>query len=164
MDPNYINRPVQLIDAIALQHCAWPNYSLSAVEALLKRVMARVAEGRAVGLVVANHLTNEAFAYGQITRWPRVAEISDLAVAIDQRGKGIGSALIKELIRSTGHWQKTQIEIGVALSNTRALALYHRLGFVDTRIVMLDLGYGLESVLYLTLARDTSPESQSKTD
>jgi ribosomal protein S18 acetylase RimI-like enzyme len=41
------------------------------------------------------------------------------------------------------------LEIGAALSNPRALGLYRRLGFVDGRILDLDLGNGPEPVMYL---------------
>ena len=44
------------------------------------------------------------------------------------------------------------VEIGVALSNPRAMALYQRLGFVEDRVINLDLGSGAEPVMYLKIA------------
>ena len=41
------------------------------------------------------------------------------------------------------------LEIGVALSNHRALDLYRRLGFHDHHTIQIDLGIGPEPVLYL---------------
>jgi ribosomal protein S18 acetylase RimI-like enzyme len=43
-----------------------------------------------------------------------------------------------------------EVEIGAADSNPRALALYRRLGFRDSRRVLLELGSGPELVLYLS--------------
>jgi ribosomal protein S18 acetylase RimI-like enzyme len=151
---------VQLTDADALQRYIWTSYSREGVEDLLLRVLEMVASNRAIGLVMARTADNEAFAYGQITRWPRVVEISDLAVAADQRGQGVGSALIEKLIQIADEWQMPHIEIGVARSNTRAFALYQRLGFTELRTVLLDLGHGLEPVLYLTLTRPFAAPDQ----
>lgn len=107
-------------------------------------------QGKALGLVaVPDQHDDYPIAYGQITCWPRVAEISDLIVAEAWRGQGIGSALIESLIAAAGHWPVTAVEIGVALSNPRALDLYKRLGFSFGRTLTLDLGHGAEPVLYL---------------
>ena len=149
-------RQVKLADGFALQRLVWPDYSLEAVHDRLGRVFEMARQDRVISLVIATQPIDESFAYGQITRWPRVAEISDLTVAIDKRGQGFGSALIEALILRSLHWRLSRIEIGVAVSNTRALVLYHRLGFTDTREVLLNLGNGLEPVLYLTREqRDT---------
>ena len=153
-------RPVTLADGMALGRWVWTDYSAEAVEEVLGRVLEMTRHDRATGLVIASRATNEAFAYGQVTRWPRVAEISDLAVAIDQRGQGYGSALIEALSMLASRWQMTQVEIGVAVSNSRALALYRRLGFADSRQILINLGHGLEPVLYLT--RGQQPATVSK--
>lgn len=59
----------------------------------------------------------------------RNLHVSDLAVAPEHEGRGIASALLRraeELARARGdHW----LSIAVFPQNTRALALYSRLGF-----------------------------------
>ena len=87
--------------------------------------------------------------FGLLTLWPRAAEISDLVVNAQYRGQGIGSAIITYLTETARDLQVRTLEIGVALSNPRALALYRRLGFTDHRTIDIDLGSGLETVLYL---------------
>jgi len=157
-------RPVTLLDAVALQRDLWPAHSPEAVQDLLGRILTMTQQDRAVGLVMVNQSSNKAFAYGQITRWPRVAEISDLAVAVDQRSQGFGSALIEALSLHATRWHLPQIEIGVALSNTRALALYRRLGFADSREILINLGQGVEPVLYLTRLQKSAPTSKMAAD
>ena len=46
------------------------------------------------------------------------------------------------------------IEIGAAVANPRAVALYRRLGFRDERQLFLNLGNGNEPVIYLRLELD----------
>jgi RimJ/RimL family protein N-acetyltransferase len=43
------------------------------------------------------------------------------------------------------------VELGVAMNNQRALALYQKLGFQDSYTLQLDLGQGTEPVLYLNI-------------
>ncbi len=55
-----------------------------------------------------------------------------IAIAADWRGRGIGTALIAAMIdwaRAHAHIEK--IRLGVLAENTRAIALYRRLGFVE---------------------------------
>ena len=67
------------------------------------------------------------------------------------RSHGIGSAIIGALIDIARQWPIPQVEIGAALSNPRALALYRKLGFRDQRTLNLDLGHGPEPVVYLVM-------------
>jgi len=103
-------------------------------------------------------LNAQVVAFGQLTLWSRVAEISDLSVTQAQRGRGIGTALLKHLI-ALGAARRAVIEIGVAQRNVRALSLYQRLGFRHDRTLLLDLGQGVEPVLYLTLSVSDSAEA-----
>ena len=50
-----------------------------------------------------------------------------------------------------------EIEIGAAMSNPRAVALYRRLGFEDSHTMMLNLGKGKEKVLFLRLVLHPQP-------
>lgn len=53
-----------------------------------------------------------------------------MGVAADARGRGIGHALLQEALR-LGFERFERIELEVFASNTRALALYLRAGFVE---------------------------------
>ena len=156
-------RPLRLADIPQLQQVLWPDHALDFVADYLNNVLMQMANGRALGLIAfaAGSALPDPVAYGQITRWPHIAEISDLIVTPAQRSHGIGAAIIAELIASADRWGMTEIEIGAALSNPRALALYRRLGFHDARTVLIDLGSGTEPVIYLTLSRATPHESDA---
>ena len=53
---------------------------------------------------------------------------SQVAVARDQQGRGIGSALLTEAFRRRLSAGATQIGLGVSAANPDALRLYQRLG------------------------------------
>jgi ribosomal protein S18 acetylase RimI-like enzyme len=100
--------------------------------------------------------------YGQLTIWPRTTEISDLIIAPDYRGSGIGTAIIGGLVDKVRSLHLPHVEIGVALSNPRALALYQRLGFKQDRIINLDIGHGSEPVMYLIMQLTSAEGSASR--
>ncbi len=54
-----------------------------------------------------------------------------LAVAADRRGRGIGAALLAEALRWAAGVGVEKVELSVFPSNTPAIALYRRFGFVD---------------------------------
>lgn len=55
-----------------------------------------------------------------------------LAVHADMHSRGIGSALMKELLHQSDNWLNiTKMELGVFADNERAIALYRRFGFVE---------------------------------
>nr|WP_162909959.1 GNAT family N-acetyltransferase [Aggregatilinea lenta] len=115
---------------------------------MLRRTDKLATNQRGLGLVAV--CDDAPCGFGLLTLWPRAGEISDLVVAAGLRGRGIGTRLVETLSdAATGLGVRT-LEIGAALSNPRALALYRRLGFVDARTIELDLGCGLEPVVYLT--------------
>lgn len=60
-------------------------------------------------------------------------EIADLAVSPAHRGKGVGTALIDALSRVARYAGYDSVEISVMRGNSRARALYERLGFVQDR-------------------------------
>jgi ribosomal protein S18 acetylase RimI-like enzyme len=65
-----------------------------------------------------------------------IAELLTLAVRSDQRGRGVGSALLDAVdtqLSEDGHDDR---EIGVVPSNVRAVALYERLGYVPTWLTL----------------------------
>lgn len=145
-------------DAGQLQQNCWMNWPLEVVSEALERVELLAQQGR--GLAVVACQKERILGYGQMTIWPRAAEISDLIVAPPYRDNGIGTAIVGYLVNKVRAWRLPRVEIGAALSNPRALALYRRLGFKDDRSVELDLGNGPEAVLYLNLDIDYESASQ----
>jgi ribosomal protein S18 acetylase RimI-like enzyme len=150
MNVNFQLRPATLQDAADLQESLWPSWSVEAVRELIERVDGIARRGRGLGVVAVDgpHILG----YGQLTVWPRTTEISDLIVTPGCRSQGIGTAIIQHLIEKVRSWHFSQVEIGVAMSNPRALALYQRLGFVENRMINLDLGGGPEPVIYLVMS------------
>ena len=133
---------------------------MDSITELLWRVEKLTQQGRGYG-IVAYHAQDGILGYGQLTVWPRTTEISDLIVAPAYRGRGIGTALICVLIEKVHVWGLSQVEIGAALSNPRALHLYRRLGFQEDRTIELDLGNGQEPVIYLTRQLESGPKHLS---
>lgn len=139
-------------DAPALQAAFWPHRSAEQVTAHLSDIARRQHAGRAWAVLCEVHGLPAGF--GQLARWGQRAEISDLVVARGRRGQGIGSALIHCLLNLAALERFTAVEIGAALSNPRALALYRRLGFSDLRVQRLHLETGPELVQYLVMPLD----------
>lgn len=143
-------RPVIPQDAAALHENCWPHYSLAAIREMLERAQDLTRRRRGLGVVAL--IDEHPIGYVQLTIWPRVAEISDLIVAPTWRANGIGTAMIHHLIDLARQWPMHQVEIGVAQANSRAHALYQRLGFIENRSLTLDLGQGPEPVIYLSMS------------
>jgi ribosomal protein S18 acetylase RimI-like enzyme len=140
-------RPVRLTDASSLQLMCWPERSLEGVTELLRRTQKLTRNRRGLGVVAVEEEVPCGF--GLLSLWPRAAEISDLIVHPDYRSQGTGTLIIAFLTDAARAMRVHNLEIGVALSNPRALSLYRRLGFVDGRTLDLNLGCGPEPVLYL---------------
>ena len=147
-------RPVSTEDAPAIQQTCWPEQPLGKVATLLQRAEKLRKKRRGLGVVAIRE--GVICGFGMLTLWPRAAEISDLIVNARYRGQGVGTAIIQSLTEVARDLNATIVEIGVALSNTRALALYRRLGFRDHRTIQVDLGQGPEPVLYLE--KELSPQ------
>ena len=143
-------RPVRATDTDRLRAMCWPNRNFLTVYNLVTRTVRNAVEGRGLGLVVVGE-SDAPLAYGQFTLWPTCAEISDLVVAEPLRGQGVGTALIQALVKRARAERATAFEIGVALDNPRAAALYRRLGFEDSHTLMMDLERGKEKILFLRL-------------
>ncbi len=140
-------RPANTQDVDSLQRACWPEQPLGKVATLLQRAE-KLRRGHR-GLAVVATREGTVYGFGMLTLWPRAAEISDLIVHARYRGQGVGTAIIQFLTAAAQDLNASMVEIGVALSNVRALALYRRLGFHDHRTIQLDLGGGPEPVLYL---------------
>lgn len=140
-------RPVQVTDSAALWRVCWTDRSHEQVVELLRRAERLAFNRRGIGAVALHN--NAPCGYGMLTLWPRAAEISDLIVADNLRDRGIGSQIIGYLTRAAAKLDVTIIEIGATYTNQRAITLYRRLGFLDSRTIHLNLGNGPEPVLYL---------------
>lgn len=148
-NPEIYIRPVSLHDAAALRADCWSHRSQTGVSERLKRIVDLMGQKRGLGVVVEED--EQILAYGQIVQWRMNAEISDLLVSEKRRSKGIGTTLIQFLIRAMHNQSLHSVEIGAASSNPRALALYRRLGFVDSHKRILNVGSGNEEIIYLRL-------------
>lgn len=142
-------RPVCVEDNAALRADCWSHRTQTAANERLRRILDMMEQSRGLGIVV--EAEEHILAYGQIMHWRGSAEISDLIVSEKQRSTGIGTAMIQFLARSMVKAPIEHIEIGAASGNPRALALYRRLGFVDSHKRLLNLGSGNEEIIYLRL-------------
>ncbi len=150
-------RPATLDDLDALLHCCWTDRRRDVGLWLLSRAVRNRRDRRGLGVVVLD-ASEELVGYGQLTLWPRCAEISDLVVAPAYRSQGYGTALIQHLMAEAIRLGASCVEIGAAVSNPRATALYHRLGFVDNRTIHMNLGgASREPVIYMTIPLPDEP-------
>ena len=58
-----------------------------------------------------------------------VAKLDDVSVKEDRRGKGVGTALMKELKEELRQHQVMRIDVAVHLDNPEARGFYEKLGF-----------------------------------
>lgn len=142
-------RPVDWADVEPLRVCCWPERSVIQVQRTVARALR--LEARHYGCGVVAQAEGVVVGYGQMTHWPRAAEISNLIVCQAWRSRGIGTAMIQTLVHHAQQHAIARVEIGVAVGNTRALDLYRRLGFADRRVVTLELQGVRTPVLYLDL-------------
>lgn len=147
-DPAVPLRPVQLSDVDSLYADCWPSRPYANIYNLVQRATRSAIDGRGIGLVVSGQ-ENQVQGYGQMILWPTCAEISDLVVTESCRGRGYGTAIVQSLVRAAIRLGADEAEIGAALNNPRAVALYRRLGFRDSHTVALTMGG--EHILYLRL-------------
>jgi ribosomal protein S18 acetylase RimI-like enzyme len=64
------------------------------------------------------------------------AVIELLAVARDQRGHGLGTHLVRELIATLPRQGATQVTVNVLSAYAAALTFWHRAGFRDSAVTM----------------------------
>jgi ribosomal protein S18 acetylase RimI-like enzyme len=127
----------------------WPDRPIADAHSLVSDILRRQRGGHAWAFVAT--VEGKLVGFSQLVRWGRRGEIADLIIRPEWREQGIGTALITRLIDIAREQNFREIEIGVAESNIRALALYVRLGFAEKRRLLLDVGRGLENVIYLAL-------------
>lgn len=149
-DPALCIRPVRLADVAVLHRVCFVDWERRRVYDLVARARHIALQGRGFGVVALDD-DDQPFAYGQLTHWVRSAEISDLIVSAAQRGRGVGSAIIRYLARAARESHMQSVEIGADVTNWRALALYRRLGFVPSRVLTVPSGAVTIRVQYLTI-------------
>lgn len=90
-----------------------------------------VVDGKAVG-----HL-------GLITnRQPRRKHVASFGIAVhpDFQGRGVGKALIAEMLHQADNWLNlVRVELSVAADNVGAIALYEKCGFVHEGQTRFDI-------------------------
>jgi RimJ/RimL family protein N-acetyltransferase len=148
-------RCLRIEDAAQLQRHCFTQLPLTTVQDFIRRTSERIAHSRGVAFVAVTSQTQEVIAFGQLLQWKDCAEISDLIVAEAWHGQGIGTQLIHTLIQHATKLNVDCIEIGAAINNPRALALYLRLGFQLGEVQHLDVGNGIEPIQYLKMSLNT---------
>ena len=146
-DSSHHIREVTLADLHPLRVDCWAHRSLTASREILNMIDNARKRQRGIGIVVEADLPKKIIAYAQIMMLTKCNEISDLIVSETYRSQGIGTAMIQYLIRVMPVSAHKIIEIGVAESNPRALALYQRLGFIKA----YELKFNTGNILYLRL-------------
>lgn len=146
---NLTVRPVQMSDATPLKKSCWDERPLPDIEEFLYRCLRMAEFGRASMLVA--EVEGQVIGFGMLSQLGKRAEISDLIVQPRWRNQGIGTLLIQRLLVSAQQMPINTVEIGVAQRNSRALALYQRLGFTPFQTLELDIGEGLETIVYLVM-------------
>lgn len=149
-DSRWHLRPVRMADIDALQTNCWLDRSFLSLYNLVSRAIVLAKENNGLGVVFVDD-ENIVQGYGQLTTWPHCAEITDLVVAQAYRSRGIGTTIIQYLMRVAREMEVGCVEIGAALDNPRALALYRRLGFVESHILDLSIGVRKHEISYLRI-------------
>jgi ribosomal protein S18 acetylase RimI-like enzyme len=149
MIKNFYLRPIEFSDASAVQQGLWCDISPMDAEVRLRMLAEQSGRKRAWGIVA--EADGEIIGFGQLSRWGWRGEICNLIVREGWRSQGIGAALIHCLIDIARTHYLHDVEIGGALSNPRALALYRRLGFQEERRLCLELDGRPEPVVYLVM-------------
>lgn len=103
------------------------------VRKTLRTFKRQPVRGRCVVAVVAGCVVGYSFlcSFWSNELGGEVCTVDELYVAEDVRGAGIGSGLIKALVDGSLPWFKgaVALELEVTPTNTRARALYERMGF-----------------------------------
>lgn len=138
--PGVLFRPATPADLAALHAACYRERPWSHFAAHGERLLAWQENGRCHWLLAEAEATGALVGSGQLLRYPYGAEAANLAVTPGWRGRGVGATLLRLFFRLGRHLGLPELEIGVDAANTRALALYRRLGFVTARRTALPTG------------------------
>ncbi|MCB9669530.1 MAG: GNAT family N-acetyltransferase [Alphaproteobacteria bacterium] len=67
---------------------------------------------------------------------PPSARIGDLYVADTHRRRGIGRALVEELVRVARHAGHPRVEVGTLVADARAVAFWRSVGFAEWQVTL----------------------------
>ena len=104
-------------------------------DARVGRVFVARQNGRAVAMASLLYTVSSA-------EGGRAALFEDLVVDPDERGKGIGTALLRHVVGAARAEGLTRITLMTDRGNKRAQALYRRLGFVASTMTAMRLKLG----------------------
>lgn len=90
------------------------------------------------GVTLIAHVGGQPVAIGRSLRWKAGVEICDLAVLPAYRRRGIGTVLMRELLRWCADQGAAFVELTCTPDNRAALALYARFGFAPVRTLDID--------------------------
>lgn len=141
-------------DYRALNAACYPHYPNGRFRDQFRRALNWQASGRCYHLVtewLTPDRAGEIVGSGQLILYPHSAELAELATTAVYRSRGIGSAVITILTQIARYVGLTAVEISVTASNTRALALYRRLGFLVDRHSQLPGDHEMTIVLHKEL-------------
>ena len=156
--PELAFRPARREDLFPLHRALYSQLALSTLQARLEISLKEQASGRRIHLIAEftrggyRDRHAEMVGGGELVNYiGRKVEIANLAVARAQRGRGIGTALIQVLCHVAQAGGNRSVEITVLTKNERALALYQRLGFEQSRAVTIP-GRGEAAILKKALS------------
>ena len=109
-----------------------------------------LAGGSAFALAARDGGTAVGYAFvdirpGDDDTWPvgaHLAELVSLAVAPDQRGRGVGTALMDAVDAELERRGIPDLEVAVMVGNERAIAFYERRGLAVGELLMFRFGTG----------------------
>lgn len=119
-------------DLRPLHTTCYPDKVFSQFRTHFAKMLDWQANGRCCWLVVCDD-TGQIVGSGQLVLYPHGNELANLVVVSTRQNEGIGAAMIAVLTAVAHHLNLTSLEIGVDVSNGRALNLYQRLGFTIDR-------------------------------
>ncbi len=77
-----------------------------------------------------------------LNRAPRRKHVATFGICVhpEAQGKGVGRALMSEMLNMGDNWLNIlRLELSVASTNAKAIALYEKMGFVQESVSRLDL-------------------------
>jgi ribosomal-protein-alanine N-acetyltransferase len=90
-----------------------------------------------------------------------IADVQTIAVVPEQEGKGIGSALLTELIRESRRRRAEDVLLEVRADNPRAQQLYRRFGFDQIHVRPRYYRDGVDALI-MRLRLDTAPDTTAR--
>lgn len=140
-------RPAREDDGPALNRICYPHLEPAEMEQALAISLAQAESNCGVRLVA--EMDGGIVGSGQLQSWGKTAEIANLMVVPEYRGRGIGRSLVEALLSEARTLGFSSVEIGVQAENQGAMTLYERAGFRYQRTVQLSLNGKPATFLFL---------------